>query len=133
MINAFTDEEILRMIDVYKFTNFLEARNKMLMVFLIDTGARNSEVCSLLKQDVKERIILLRGKGNKERHVSISPMLKKHMIRYERIREFYFKDKILKHDNYFLSETGLPLTPETIQRVIRYAGKVADVRSDIRC
>lgn len=60
-------------------------------------------------------------------------MLKKVMIRYERIKDFYFKDKNVKHDNYFLSNTGLPLTIEAVERVVRIAGETAKVREDIRC
>jgi len=133
IINTFTSSEILKILNAFKFTTYLNARNKMLVAFLVDTGARNNESCTLLKQDVKERVILLRGKGNKEVQVSISPLLRKYMIRYERIRDFYFKDKIIKHDNYFLSNTGLPLTPETIERVVGIAGKIAEVRKEIRC
>ncbi|RXM70329.1 tyrosine-type recombinase/integrase [Clostridium tetani] len=133
IINTFTDTEIINMLNAYKFTTYLDARNKMLIAFLVDTGARNSETCTLLKEDIKDRTILLRGKGNKERQVSISPLLKKYMIRYERIREFYFKDKIVKVDNYFLSHAGRKLTPETIERVVREAGVRAGVRKDIRC
>ncbi|WP_286906997.1 site-specific integrase [Clostridium sp. UBA1652] len=55
------------------------------------------------------------------------------MIRYERIKDFYFKDKNVNHDNYFLSNTGLPLTIEAIERVVRSAGEQAKVRKTIRC
>jgi len=96
IINTFTSTEILKMLDAFKFTTYLNARNKMLLAFYIDTWARNSEGCSLLKQDIKGRVILLRGKGNNERQVPISPLLRKYMIRYERIRDFYTKDKIIK-------------------------------------
>ncbi|MFL0194406.1 hypothetical protein ACJDU8_02275 [Clostridium sp. WILCCON 0269] len=54
--------------------------------FIMATGARNNETCTLLKEDVKDRVILLLGKGNKQRQVAISPLLKKHMIRYEHTR-----------------------------------------------
>lgn len=133
IINTFTDEEVINMLGVYKFTTFLSARNKMLIAFLVDTGARNNETCDVLKEDIKDRVILLRGKGNKQRQVGISPLLKKYMIRYERIRNFYFKDKIVKVDNYFLSNTGKPLTIETIERVVREAGRRSNVRKEIRC
>lgn len=103
------------------------------MRFLVDTGARNNETCTLLTKDIKDRVILLKGKGNKERQVAISPLLKKYMIRYERIKEYYFKNKILKYDNYFLSNTGKPLTIETVERVVRKAGEIANVREEIRC
>lgn len=133
IINTFTDEEIINMLSVYKFTTYLPTRNKLLIAFLVDTGARNNETCTLLKEDVKDRVILLRGKGNKQRQVAISPLLKKYMIRYERIKDFYFKDKVIRYDNYFLSNTGRPLTIETVERIVSYAGKRARVRDEIRC
>ncbi len=133
LINTFENLEIINMLNAYKFTTYLTARNKMLMAFLIDTGARNNETCILLKEDVKEKVIILRGKGNKQRQVAISPLLRKYMFRYERIKDFYFKDKIVRVNNYFLSNTGLPLTPETIERVVREAGRIAGVRDEIRC
>ncbi|MCM1992535.1 tyrosine-type recombinase/integrase [Oceanirhabdus seepicola] len=133
IINTFNQEEIINMLNAFKFKTYLEARNKMMIAFLIDTGARNNELCTLLNEDVKERIIVLRGKGNKQRHVSISPLLKKYMIRYERIKVFYFKDRIIKINNYFLSNTGKALTPETVERTVKKAGKIAGVRTEIRC
>lgn len=133
IINTFNDNEILGLLNAYKFTTYLDARNKMLIALLVDTGARNNETCTLLKGDIRDKVILLRGKGNKQRQVAISPLLKKYMIRYERIREFYFKDKAIKVDNYFLSKTGKALTPETVERVITEAGKRAKVRDEIRC
>ncbi|WP_315114493.1 tyrosine-type recombinase/integrase [uncultured Clostridium sp.] len=133
IIQTFNDREILRMLDAYKFSTYLEARNKMIIAFLVDTGARNNESCTLLWQDIKDKVILIRGKGNKERQVSVSPLLRRYMFRYERIREHYFKNKILKYDNYFLSNTGKPLTTETVERVVKEAGKRAGVREEIRC
>ena len=90
LLNTFSTEEIINMLNAYKFTTYLEARNKTIIANLIDTGIRNTELCTILKQDVLDRTILIHGKGNKQRQVSISPLLKKYMIRYERIRDEYF-------------------------------------------
>jgi integrase/recombinase XerD len=133
LINTFTDEEVINMMKVYDYSNYLNARNKAIIAFLIDTGARNFETCSIRINDINENYIVIHGKGKKERHVAVSPQLKKIMIKYERIKEFYFKDKNVKHDNYFLSNTGLPLTIEVIERVVRMAGERASVRKEIRC
>ena len=54
-------------------------------------------------------------------------------MKYNRIKDYYFKDKNVKDNNYFLSNTGLSLTVETIERVVKIAGKIAGVRKDIRC
>lgn len=133
IINTFTTEEIIKMLKAFKFTTYLDARNKTIISLLMDTGVRNAELCSITNSDINIRTITIHGKGNKERQVPISPLLKKYMIRYERIRKEYFKNKILKVDNYFLSNRGNPLTDEAIERIVKIAGEVAGVRKEIRC
>lgn len=133
LINTFTDDEVMRMLDVFDFSDYLSARNKAILAFLVDTGARNFELCNLQHIDVNESYISIQGKGNKERHVGISPQLKKVMIKYERMKEFYFKDKDIKFKNYFLSQNGKPLTIEAIERIVRRTGLLANVRPEIRC
>lgn len=133
IIKTFSNEEVVRLLDVYKFTTYLNSRNKMIIAMLIDTGVRNTELCNILKSNINDRYIIVQGKGNKERQVSISPLLKKYMIRFDRIREQYFKDKNIQNDNYLLSNTGKALTKEQIERVVKEAGRRANVSENIRC
>lgn len=133
IINTFTDDEVSNMLKAFNYSDYLNARNKCIIAFLVDTGARNNETCQLKTPDIKENFITIFGKGKKERVVPISPILRKVMMKYERFKECYFKDKNVKHNNYFLSNTGLPLTIEAIERVVRMAGETAKVREDIRC
>ena len=133
IIDTFTDKEVRKILDVYKLDSYINARNKCIMAVLFDTGIRNLELCNLSKLDVRESVIFILGKGNKERLVPISPYLKKVMIKYERIRDTYLKDNILHYDNYFLSYRNKPLTTEAIERVVRLAGKEAKVSDSIRC
>ncbi len=95
-------------------------------------GIRNTELCLIKYEDITERTLLIHGKGNKQRHVPLSPLLKKYMFRCERIKKEYFKNKILKEDNYFLSNRAHELTVEAIERVVRIAGQSAGVRKEIR-
>lgn len=134
IISTFTDAEIRKMLDYYKGNNYLNVRNKTLIWLFVDTGLRNFEVCNLKRTDVRESIIFVaNGKGNKERVVPISPMLKKQLIKYERIRDAYLKDSLLHYDNYFLSFYHKPLTVEAIERVVKLAGEGCNVRDTIRC
>lgn len=133
IINTFTVTEITNMLNAFKFTTYLEARNKTIISLLMDTGVRNTELCCITNLDMHIRTITIHGKGNKERQAPVSPLLKKYMIRYERIKKEYFKNKIVKVDNYFLSNRGNPLTVEAIEQVVKIAGKIAGVRKDIRC
>lgn len=133
IIKTFTNEEIIGMVNVFNFSNYLNARNKTLLITLIETGIRNTELCNIQISDVKEKYIIIQGKGNKERYVPITPILKKYMIKYERIKSYYFKDKFIKGDNYFLSRTGRPLTKEAIERIVKLAGEESNIRKEIRC
>lgn len=133
VISTFTDIEVKKMLEHWKFSSYLHARNKCIIAILFDTGIRNLELCQLKKIDVKETVIHIMGKGRKERVVPISPYLKRIMIKYERIRETYLSDDILHYDNYFLSSRNKPLTGEAVERIVKLAGQGAKVRKEIRC
>lgn len=132
IIQSFTNEEVSRMVKVYSNEKFLSSRNKCIIVILFDTGIRNSELCDITMNDIKENAILIHGKGDKQRIVPISPYLEKIMLKYKQKREMYIKERY-EQDYYFLSQKGKRLTPETIERVVKECGQQANVRSDIRC
>jgi integrase/recombinase XerD len=85
IIEAFTDEEVRSLLEVFDFSTFLSARNKLVLAIAFDTGARNTEMCDILEEDVRDNVILLHGKGNKERHVPLTPYLKRAIIKYKRM------------------------------------------------
>jgi integrase/recombinase XerD len=132
VIHTINDEEIGKMILSSKPTCWMNMRNKM-MLFFADTGIRASELIDIEHADIFETTIRIKGKGDKQRYVPIFPILKKNMIKYERMKEFYFKYKLLTHSNYFVSYRSLPLTPEALLSVVKIAGISANVRKSIRC
>ena len=133
LINTFTDSEVRKMLDAYRMDTYMNARNRCIVSILLDTGIRNSELCSIKNIDVKETVIYIFGKGRKERIVPISQYLKKVMVKYERMRNSYLQDNALHYDNYFLSYRCKPLTVEAVERVLKIAGQRARVRDNIRC
>lgn len=133
LIQAFTDAEVAAMMNVFNDTTFLSCRNKLILAIAFDTGARNTEICDILNGDVKENVLLIRGKGNKQRNVPLTPYVKRVMIKYQRLKDYYFGDKILRYDNYLLSRTGRPLTREALEHIFNQAGQKAGVRKEIRC
>jgi integrase/recombinase XerD len=126
VINTFTDDEVKVMLNYFKGNDYLSIRNKCIVAMLVDTGIRNFELCTLKTNNLGETTIKILGKGDKERYVYISPMLKKYMIRYERVKDMYFKNHNLEHDNYFLSYRGNPLTTEGVERVVKLCGQSID-------
>lgn len=126
ILKGFTTKEIQSMIEVFTYSTFIEARNKAIISILADCGLRAMEVRGLLSVNVKETSILINGKGNKERIVFISPALKRILIKYERIKKQYFKDKETT-DHYFLSYTGSDISHVGLDNIIKKAGKRAGI------
>ena len=133
LIETFTDEEVHALLNVFNFSSYLQARNKLILAIAFDTGARNTEICTIRHSDIRDNVILIHGKGNKERHVPLTPYLKKLLIKYQRIKETYFDDKNIPYDNLLLSRTGRPMTKEAMEHVFKQASAQADIRSEIRC
>lgn len=66
LITKFTDVEVKKMIKVWDYKNFYNARNKAIIAMLFESGIRNNELCELRTLDVIDTIIKVLGKGNKE-------------------------------------------------------------------
>lgn len=133
MINTFNNEEVTRMMKFYSGSRFLEVRNQLIMALLFDTGIRNSELCSLKMTDIRDTYINILGKGKKVRHVPITQVLNKYLIRYNRTRSNYIMDKINYDLDYLLlSQKGKKLTVEALERIVLNCGQNSKVRKEIR-
>ena len=133
VIQTFTDDEVQSLLNVFDYSTYLSARNKLILAIAFDTGARNTEMCNILEEDIRSNVILLHGKGNKERHVPLTPYLSKAIIKYRRLKAWYFEDKHIVHNNLLLSRTGNPLTKEAMEHVFKQAAEQASIREEIRC
>lgn len=133
MIETFNDEEVLSLIRVFKGARFLDVRNTLIMILLFDTGMRNSELCDLKMDDIRETYIHIIGKGKKTRYVPITPIINKALIRYLRVRENYIRDKIAYQREYLLlSQKGKRLTPEALEHIMKQAAEMVKIRPQIR-
>lgn len=95
-------------------------RNKAIILLLLDTGIRASELCQLQVKDVGRETIYVKGKGSKDRLVPVS------QITLQAIEEYRQHWPIHDPKHLFTSVHGNPLTPDTlrglIQRMAREAG-----------
>lgn len=133
LIKTFTDEEVASLLDAFDFSSYLSARNKVILAIAFDTGARNSEICNIWESDILDNVIIIHGKGNKERHVPLTPYLKKVIMKYLRFKRVYFDNKSIPYRNLLLSRTGRPMTKEALEHVFRQAESAANIRKEIRC
>ena len=87
IIRTFTEEELKQMLAYYQGHDYLTIRNKVILLMLVDTGIRLSELTGLAGEQIKCDYIIIRGKGSKERVVPKSPLLSKWLIKYQAVRK----------------------------------------------
>lgn len=131
IIRTFSEQELKKLSNYYQGYDYLNIRNKVIMLLLIDTGIRLSELIGLTEEQLKYDYIIIRGKGAKERVVPKSPLLGKWLIKFLAVRKSYFAYHIIP-DNVFLSRNGKPLTSTMIDHIVKEAGRACGVSEDIR-
>lgn len=79
---AFSDSQAQEMLDSFDLSLEGGFRDYLILLLLIDTGLRRSEVASLQVEDVQVDYIHVHGKGRKERRVGLSPELSTLLWKY---------------------------------------------------
>jgi len=115
MIPTFTSEHIKAMLDACDLSTVLGYRDYTLMLVLLETGIRVSELCGLCVQDVHDDYIRVVGKGNKEREVGISPDVAKLLWKYI---HHHRKPAYDKEVRVFVNRYGQPVTPNGVEQLL---------------
>ena len=100
-------------------------RNRAILLLLLDTGIRASELCDLTIEDLdnrNNRIFVKHGKGAKERTLPFSPRTGQMIWRYLASR----KDT-RPQDPLFTSRLNRPMTRTKLSEMVRGIGKRAGV------
>ena len=121
-------KEFLIEIEVRKYTprtirgsDVMATRDRTMLTMLSDTWIRCLELCSIRPSDIHEDYIIIRGKNHKQRVVPITPILRKNMVKYEAVKESYFRYKNTD-DTYFLSFHGRALTVSAVEVLMKKYG-----------
>jgi integrase/recombinase XerD len=112
---TFTEEQIYKMLAVFDTSEPLGFRNYVILVLLLDTGMRLSELESLQFKDVHETYVKVYGKGRKEREIGISPETS------DLIWKYTSQYRIPKDESVgalFLSRYGTGVTDSTIKWIV---------------
>ena len=127
LIEPLTTSEIDQLVKIQNPLTALGCRNIAILVLLLDTGLRVSELCGLRAEDahIEEGYLKVMGKGAKERIVPIGGLAQKMLWRY--IIHFRPEDSI-EADNYvFMTLDGKPLRTNAIKLLLKRWGKKAGV------
>jgi integrase/recombinase XerD len=114
------EDDIVRLLDSVGSSTPIDLRDRALLELLYDTGARVSEVVgiSLSDLDFDEELIILTGKGSKQRLVPMGAMLVTALRDYLDIGGRHSLLGAKKSPQLFLNSRGGPLSRQGIDLVI---------------
>jgi site-specific recombinase XerD len=124
IIEPLNDQEIRKLIDECRKGESLHPKRDLAIVLtLLDTGVRASELCGATLADWQEKRLKVYGKGRKERWVALSPTTAKAVWDYvqrERPQSYY--------EELFLNKSGDPLRVDSLEALIDRRAKAAGIR-----
>lgn len=124
VIMPFSEEQIRSLLGVIDTKSPMGFRDWTIILTLLDTGIRVSELTGLelINISLVQRYLKIHGKGNKERIVPIGISVQRALGKY--LNKYRQRSVYPLSDNLFLNRDGMPLTPNRIESIIkRYATK----------
>ncbi|MCL6476473.1 MAG: tyrosine-type recombinase/integrase [Firmicutes bacterium] len=120
---ALTPEQVQNLLTACEGKHWLRLRDRALILLLLDTGLRIHEAHSLHAGDVLQGMLVIRGKGGKQRVVVLSAEVRLAIQRYLKACPFHpAGDSPLWYGQYGA------LTLYGIQEVVRRAGRRAGLK-----
>jgi integrase/recombinase XerD len=122
---SYTQEEIKRILSITGERTREPKRNIALILVLLDTGIRNSELCNLRMGDLDLRLgkLAIQGKGAKKRFVYVGEKTKRALWRYLAEREENPKEFL------FLTREEKQMRGIWVRTLIKRIGNKAGVRN----
>lgn len=131
----FYEEEMKVLFDTaYNQHTKLWQRNAALLELLYATGARVAEIVNLrLPQlDFSKKLVLLRGKGDKERYVPFGKFADHILQRYtQELRQELLTQYQQDHDFVFVNNRGAPLTTAGVSYILSQLMKQSSLNGKI--
>jgi len=130
-IQPFSDEQVDALLEAARRSQN-PRRNTALLLFLLDTGARATEVCSIRYDDLDlpSRTCLVLGKGNKRRPVFFGIKTAKAIAKYRLGLAVEPDAPLFRSDNR--GDAGKALTRSGLLQLVERLGKDAGIKG-VRC
>ncbi|HEY77719.1 MAG TPA: tyrosine-type recombinase/integrase [Dehalococcoidia bacterium] len=127
VIPTFTEEQLRQLFAVVDVASDTGYRDYAIMLTLLDTGLRCSELNGLTLQAVNldSRLLKVWGKGSKERLVPIGAKVQKALWKYTTCHRP--EPAMPRYDHVFLTRDGRPLTKNRLESIVGHYGKKAGI------
>jgi len=124
LIPTFTTEHIEKMLASCDNTTPGGFRNYVLVLVLLDTGMRASELCGLQVSDIHDRYVKVLGKGRKEREIGLHPEVSKLLWKYV---HKYRKPTDSNETTLFIGRRGEPLRYFGVSSMLKEVRKASGI------
>lgn len=114
VVRVYSEPEIKQIFDAICYSvEWIELRNKTIISFMLDSGIRQGEVCSLKAVNVLCELnrMVVHGKGDKERIVPLGQLSTRLYKEYRAICPF-------NGEMAFVTKTGNPLNENTVKLMV---------------
>ncbi len=107
-------------------------RDRAMLELMYASGLRVSELCALKESDIdpNERVIRVRGKGDKTRLVPVGDIALDAISQYKLIRKDFLKNKSVAE--LFVTRRGKKLSRKTFWYNIKKYGRVAGIEKNVK-
>lgn len=130
-----TVDDAFKLVESPKEDKFTVQRDRAILELFYSSGIRVSELCGLNMDDLdlKEGLIKVRGKGNKERIVPIGQKTKEALKKYLAIRQILrIKKKFLTDESpLFINNRGGRISTRQIRRIVEKYAKTVGILEKI--
>jgi len=126
VIPTFSEKEIAKLLAQTNRSSNEGFRDYCLLLTLIDTGIRLSELANLKTDDIdyEQNLFKVMGKGRRERFVPFGRRVAKALMKYQ----LKCRPEPVGTDNFWLRRDGRPLLPKRIEKLISAHGKKAGLK-----
>ncbi|MFJ3331470.1 MULTISPECIES: site-specific integrase [unclassified Enterococcus] len=129
-LNDFEIKQMLSAARNHRY-KYIAQRNVVILMLMIECGLRISEVCEITDEDIMSNQILIKNsKNNKDRAVAISPIIKKEIIKYQRLKKKKYGS--IKGNPFIISNKSSKLNEKAIWQIMQEIKKEIQVRSCVR-
>ncbi len=128
-----TPQEVDKLLEQPDLSTYLGVRDRTILEVFYSTGIRKEELCilSIYDADLKEGVLRVKGKGNKERFVPVGKQALKFLQKYlTTVRPHYAKDN-LPTKNLFLDIHGKPIRKQTVRVLVKKYGKASKLNKSV--
>jgi len=135
-VSFLTSEETERIISMVEPKNPIGLRDKAILELLFSSGLRVSELCNLNRDhlNLSRGEFMVRGKGQKDRPVFVSPEATEWLALYLKGRADSAKPLFIRYSGSRAAEAdgeSLRLTPRSVQRMVSGYAKLAGITKQV--